>query len=202
MTQVARGARSELHMLMTRPYRSSVFAALVSLTIGGCGGSPAFKSEVNSNTGGSHVAVQLNSEAEFLVIRISNPSEQPMYVDWESAVVRWPNGFDSRLQMEPADPLSRVLPQGSVEYFARPLHYYVPEDAIRLRRSSLVKSLAPPALFRAHESDYRLTVIIPVCFGKDVDCSQGRLLSEGDPRNPRDMPYWSLTQTSVRLVKN
>lgn len=106
---------------------------------------------------------------DVLAVRLSNSGTERMFINWKEAHLRWPNGYESPVEIIPGNALTSIYPGGTVEYHLKPAHTYVPRDRIMYRRHSLTNSLFPRELFEAHEADYKLRLFLPVCKGEATE---------------------------------
>ena len=82
-----------------------------------------------------------SGKPEHLVLRVLNPGDKHLFINWDNAHLRWPTGFETGVRVVPGDRLGMVYPGGQVEYHIYPAHYYLPPDSPRDRRASLDGSL-------------------------------------------------------------
>ena len=106
---------------------------------------------------------------DVLAVRLSNSGTERMFINWKEAHLRWPNGYESPVEIIPGNALTSIYPGGTVEYHLKPAHTYVPRDRLMYRRHSLTNSLFPLELFEAHEADYKLRLFLPVCKGEATE---------------------------------
>ena len=74
------------------------------------------------------------------VVRITNNTKTAYGVNWDRMVLRWPNGFDTELEIlapDKASIVTKLFPGSMVEYIFIPKHYYVPEKVRQSHRSAL-----------------------------------------------------------------
>lgn len=151
--------------------RSSLTFLLLNLVLFGCWLLPACQSYgiVQLEQKSQRFQVELPSgKPKHLVVRVVNPGEGYLFIDWDNAHIRWPTGFECGVRVVPGDKLCMVYPGGSVEYHIYPAHYYLPADSSRDRRASLDGSLVPDELYRQYEDRYHVTLFVPVFEGEGV----------------------------------
>jgi hypothetical protein len=162
--------------------------AVLCCMVGGLTGCANYKVvRTECNEGRTQVALA-DRRDDVLAIRLSNSGTDRMHIRWSEAQMRWPNGYESPVQVIPANALTSIYPGGTVEYHIKPLHTYVPRDVTMYRRHSLTKTLFPRELFEAHQDDYKLTLFLPVCKGESVD---------GDSK--QNCVVWKVHSTIERL---
>ena len=108
--------------------------------------------------------------ADRLILRVDNPGEQWLHLDWSNATIVGLTGFAFPADLKPSDPLSSIPPKSSVEYQAFPGHNYKPRGYFQQRRSGVEQLLVFDADFTQLGSG-SLIFHIPVCRGESSACS-------------------------------
>ena len=128
---------------------------------------------VQSTTGQLSMDIY-SDEDEYLVVRVDNTSgTDHLNIDWAGVHLRWPNGFESPVEVTPEEPLSVIYPGGTVEYHVKPRHFYLPPDKQFQRRNSLSGTLFPSSLYAQFQNAYVLTLFIPVCMSTNASTNGG-----------------------------
>jgi hypothetical protein len=112
--------------------------------------------------------------ADRLIVRLDNPGENWLSLNWEEARIVGLTGFAVPVRMKPSTPISSLPPRSSVEYHLFPAHYYQPEARYKQRRESVEFLLVYDTDFEnivANGVDPVLELFLPMCAdSKDACC--------------------------------
>jgi len=127
----------------------------------------------------SEMTVQLTND--YLILRVDNmDSQKDIYIDWSSAHLRDPRGFEVPVYTKPANPLSMIYAGGCIEYHVFPGHYYTEPDAFLWRRSSLRNHLVYDQL-HAYTNPYEQHLYVKICRGDNCVASDSPAINPSGP---------------------
>jgi len=84
-----------------------------------------------------------DGKPDYVVVRVENPSDGFLFVDWGDVRLRGPDAFEIPAKVVPGTPLEYIHPNSAVEYHVHAVHQYRHPDSVGQRRNSLASSLAP-----------------------------------------------------------
>ncbi len=139
---------------------------------------------------GGHAALQMALQGDHIVLRVTNYSEtEELHIDWNSAHLRDPRGFEAPFRVVPENGVSFIYPKGKVEYHLFPGHWYVPKDRVFDRRSGLKREVAFDRLYEDF-GPYPLEVFVKICEGKSCQPCE------------KECPAWQTIKLTGNVVRS
>lgn len=126
---------------------------------------------VDAKSSGAQLSASIPSGGpDRMVLRVDNPSGEPLFLDWDSAHLRGPDGFETPLSVAPERALDFVYPAARVEYELRPAHFYNGLSASGQRRLMLSRYLVPLEAIDRHPRGFHVKLRLRVCSGRFEAC--------------------------------
>ncbi|MCC6900378.1 MAG: hypothetical protein IT377_15475 [Polyangiaceae bacterium] len=126
---------------------------------------------VGAKASGARLSASIPAEdPEYMVLRVENPDAEPLFLDWDSAHLRGPDGFETPVTVAPERALDFVYPAARVEYELRPAHFYTGQGGSGQRRLTLARHLVPLDAISRHPRGFHVTLRLRICSGRFEAC--------------------------------
>jgi len=126
---------------------------------------------VDAKSSGARLSASIPAEdPDYMLLRVENPTAETLFLDWDSAHLRGPDGFETPLTVTPERALDFVYPAARVEYELRPAHFYNGQSASGQRRLMLSRYLVPLDAVDRHPRGFHVTLRMRICSGRFAEC--------------------------------
>lgn len=157
------------------PSRVLSIAVVVGAVLSGC----ARYELVEVKATGARLSGALHDATpDVLVVRVENSSPEPLFIDWDTAHLRGPDGFESPVTVTPERPLAVIYPDARIEYDVQPAHFYKGADVGGGRSVRVSRAIVPLEALRRHPDGFPIALRMRVCSGDFELC----WTDQGKPR--------------------